>query len=618
MKKITFLLIALAIQHLTLSAQKNYQVSIDLTKAENDRLTVNIVAPKITESDAIFIIPKIVPGTYAISNFGKFVSNLVATDKKGNHLTVEHSDDNTWKIADAKKLYKISYEVDDTWDTKQIKQYIFEPSGTDIEKDSVFVVNTFGFIGYLKGRENLPFKVSITKPKGFYGSTSLIAEKSKKKEVDVYKTNNYHALADAPMMYCLPDTSWIKVANADVLISVYSPNKRASATSLVNDIRPILEAHKNYLGGTLPVNKYAFIIYLTNKFEDLKGYGALEHRQSCFILLPGEFTQEFLSEQLKDIASHEFLHIVTPLGIHSEEIGNFDYIEPKMSKHLWLYEGLTEYGAHHSQLKSSVIDLNVFSERIKTKIQTSQKQFKDTLPFTELSEQTLDKYKSQYMNVYQKGALIGLCLDVKLRQLSSGTYGTQQMLQDLGKLYGESRSFKDDELFDKIASISYPEIRTFFSKYVEGNQPLPLDEIFNLLGLEYKPDFQQTELETRLRIEFPFDSLKNSYVLEEENQSAMTKLGKRLSFKKGDILVSINGNKFTKENLIELFSAFRTNAKKADTLTFVVKRKISNEEKELTLKTDIREETKKFILLKQMDNASAAQLKLREAWMGRK
>ena len=34
---------------------------------------------------------------------------------------------------------------------------------------------------------------------------------------------------------------------------------------------------------------------------------------------------------------------------HSEEIGNFDFQKPKMSRHLWLYEGLTEYAAHHTQ-----------------------------------------------------------------------------------------------------------------------------------------------------------------------------------------------------------------------------------------------------------------------------
>jgi predicted metalloprotease with PDZ domain len=36
----------------------------------------------------------------------------------------------------------------------------------------------------------------------------------------------------------------------------------------------------------------------------------------------------------------------TPLSIHSKEIQDFDYNDPKMSQHLWMYEGVTEYFAN--------------------------------------------------------------------------------------------------------------------------------------------------------------------------------------------------------------------------------------------------------------------------------
>jgi predicted metalloprotease with PDZ domain len=35
-------------------------------------------------------------------------------------------------------------------------------------------------------------------------------------------------------------------------------------------------------------------------------------------------------------------HIITPLSIHSKEIQDFDYNDPKMSQHLWMYEGVTD------------------------------------------------------------------------------------------------------------------------------------------------------------------------------------------------------------------------------------------------------------------------------------
>jgi predicted metalloprotease with PDZ domain len=137
-KVLTLLLILLAT---SVWAQKNYKVEIDLTKASADQLAVEILTPKVSTDQIDFHVPKIVPGTYAISNFGSFVSNFKAFDQTGNVLTTSHPDANTWKIENAKKLYKITYTIDDTWDTPQVKEDVFEPGGTSFEKDTAFVLN---------------------------------------------------------------------------------------------------------------------------------------------------------------------------------------------------------------------------------------------------------------------------------------------------------------------------------------------------------------------------------------------------------------------------------------------------------------------------------------------
>jgi predicted metalloprotease with PDZ domain len=60
---------------------------------------------------------------------------------------------------------------------------------------------------------------------------------------------------------------------------------------------------------------------------------------------------------MKDVVSHEFFHIVTPLTIHSKEIHYFDYNSPKMSN-LWMYEGVTEYFAIFSNQSSLILKKN--------------------------------------------------------------------------------------------------------------------------------------------------------------------------------------------------------------------------------------------------------------------
>src|SRR5215470_8830589 len=91
-----------------INAQGNYHYSVDLTKVNNDQLSVELIAPPIQQKDIIFYFPKIVPGTYMNSNYGKYVHDLKAFDKTGASLPVTQSGDNSWAIKNADKLSRIS------------------------------------------------------------------------------------------------------------------------------------------------------------------------------------------------------------------------------------------------------------------------------------------------------------------------------------------------------------------------------------------------------------------------------------------------------------------------------------------------------------------------------
>ncbi|HEV7347936.1 peptidase M61 [Telluribacter sp.] len=618
MKKANYLVLLVlltASQHVF--AQKQYQFSVDLTQPQNDKLTVSLLTPAIKQKEAVYNLPKIIPGTYSINNYGSYASNFQAFDKKGKSLNVERIEKNSWKIANANKLHRITYQVDDTWDSPEIKEDVFEPSGTNIQQDTIFVLNPFGFFGYFQGMERQPYQVTVTKPSGFYGSTSLVNQNkgaNGASNQDVFVTNDYHELADAPIMYNRPDTVWLKVGNADILVSVFSPNSKVATKSLAADIKPVLEAQKDYLGGTLPIDKYAFIIYMSDN-KNLTRYGALEHSLSSFYYLPESMSSEQLSKTMKDVAAHEFFHILTPLNIHSEEIGNFDYINPRMSQHLWLYEGLTEYAAHHAQLQAGIIDLETYLGRQEEKIEHALTRYNDTLSFTEMSRNVLDTYKDEYQNVYEKGALIGLSLDLRLRQLSGGKYGTKDLMRDLSKTYGKDRSFKDEELFDKIAQLTYPEIREYFRKHVEGGEPLPLGELFGAIGVEFDPAGEKKELEKGFGVNFALVPGTKTIMI--ANVANATDLGQRLGLKQMDQIQSVNGQPFNLETYASVLQSYDEDFKLGDNVTFVVKRKVSEDEtREETLTADLREATITFPTLKPEANPTPQELQLRQSWMG--
>src|SRR5690606_28464644 len=97
--------IALWISSLSLWGQSNssaaYQYSINLTAVVNDQINVQLIPPVLSENEVIFRLPKIVPGTYSIYDFGRFATDFQVVAKKGETCTVEKLDLNSWKISNA-------------------------------------------------------------------------------------------------------------------------------------------------------------------------------------------------------------------------------------------------------------------------------------------------------------------------------------------------------------------------------------------------------------------------------------------------------------------------------------------------------------------------------------
>ncbi len=568
--------------------QKNVNLyTVDLVNIQKDKVQVTLITPKIQKQSIVYHFPKIVPGTYSNDDYGRYISNFKAFDSNGKELKVIKQGLNSYKILKAKKLFKINYTVDDTWDSPEIKgEYIFEPAGTNINQNNIFAINTHGFIGYFEQLKHFKSKITFLRPNNFYGSSSTIDIKTENNS-DTFSYNNYMEMVDAPIMYCKPDTSVLKIGGAEVLISVYSPNNKVTSKEIAKNIETLLEAQKKYLGDTLPIKKYAFLIILSDSVKH--AYGALEHSFSSFYYLP-EGDAEELSQTIKDVCAHEFFHIVTPLNIHSEEIENFDYNAPKMSEHLWLYEGMTEYAAGHMQAKYGLISIDKYLEIIRNKITNMLNDFDDHLPFTEMSKEVLIKHKKQYSNVYEKGALIGLCLDIKLRELTNGKYGTQDMMKDLSKVYGKNKAFKDNELFDKIIEITkQPSLKEFFDKYVSGSHSLPINEIFNSVGIDY----HKSKIEKVLSLGFDEKALDlntTTQMIYIKNFEQLNLFGKKLGLKQNDEFVSLNGESLALKDFGNTIKKIYGTLKIGEKITLVVNRKNENNStKQQTLVAEIEE-----------------------------
>jgi len=592
------------------------KTTLNLTKVVNDKVPVTINPGEFQTDNVVYRLPKVVQGTYAISDFGKYIDSFKALDYNNKELVVNKLDNSSWEIKNATKLDKITYLVNDTFDSESTvkENKIFSPSGTNIDDDN-YVLNLFGFVGYFDSLKNAQYALDIISPtKTDYKRSSALKSTGSKINTDKttttsYFANRYFDIADNPMMYGNLDVEEFPLDDIKITLSVYSPNGTHSAKEIGKAMKTMMLAQKKYLGDVNATSHYHIFLFLAAQNETAPtGFGALEHHTSTTVVMPEAMPVSALIKSLVDIVSHEFFHIVTPLSVHSEDVHYFDYHKPTFSKHLWMYEGVTEYFATLFQVNQGLVDEAEFYSKIMGKIQTASG-MNDAMSFTKMSENILDEpYKAQYGNVYQKGALIGMCIDIILREESNGHRGILSLMKELSLKYGKNKPFEDDKLIEEITTMTYPSIGEFLQTHVVGDTPINYNDFFAKAGLTVKES-----------------KVKTNYI---QNDGALiltgspdkgiffTDLVSANSFwheqgaKPNDIIKKINGQEVTLQNANQIFGLV-FNWQPGTDIDVVLER----EGKEINIKTKT---TQSYTIGKGLqldDNATIKQKELLKAWL---
>ena len=527
--------------------------SIDLINVVEDRVQVDLNPGAFTTSTVIFRIPKTVPGTYSSDNYGKYIQDFKALDYKGAELKATKLDDNSWSVANGVNLDKVQYWVNDTYDTEnEVEDAVFSPAGTNIAVGSNFMLNLHGFVGYFDGFKEVPYSILINKPADLIATTTLSIEPNRKPDSlwDGFLAKRYFDVIDNPIMYAKPNTESFEINGITVTLSLFSPNNVYKAADLKERMVSMMGAQKKFLGEVDSTKEYNILLYLSDvNIPDANGYGALEHHTSTVVVLPEAMDIGRLEQAMVDVVSHEFFHIVTPLSVHSKEIQYFDFNDPKMSQHLWMYEGTTEYFANLFQVQQGLISEDDFYVRMLGKINNAEF-YDDNMSFTEMSKNILEQpYEPNYANVYEKGALINMCLDIILREKSNGEKSMLWLMKELSKKYGTDVPFEDDTLFGEIVSITYPEVDVFLKQHVIGDTPIDYEVYFEKVGLATNDVQESTGYFFDGQIPYMDVDVQNDSVVFIRENIELNSFFEDLKLQGGDIFKTINGQDINLETL---------------------------------------------------------------------
>lgn len=586
MKKQFFLALFLVV-FVSLQNFSQHKFFIDLNDRADDLFKVTLIPDKLTDQNKIYQFAATAPGTYQIMDIGRYVKSFKAFDIAGNEIPVSNVSTNQWEISNPQAVVKIKYEIAETFDTPMTTNPVYPMCGSSLENDHA-LINGQTVFGYFHGMQKYPMEVKLLYPDEWTIGTAL-----KKNNNGFYYAPSYDFIVDSPILLGNLSKASEKIQNTTIDVFTYSKKGLIKSNNILLGLEDILNATSQFLNG-LPVERYVFLFH----FEDFSA-GAWEHNySSIYVMKEDTLTERYMTE-LRSTAAHEFFHIVTPLLIHSELVENFNYEKPVMSKHLWFYEGVTEWASDILQLRDFLVSIEDFLLQVRQKL-TINDGFDSSISLTELGINSTER-QDQYFNIYNKGAVVATLLDIRLLELSKGKKGLRELILDLAKKYGSNKSFSEENFFNELVNMTYPEIRDFINKYIDGNEKLPIKEYFTKIGIDY---FELAGVDSsRIALGFGIGFKDDKFIITsvDANNSENLKIG--------DILYKYEGEEITLKNAQQLLAPLGK-LKVGDSFIITILR--DGEVHEVNITMQPRQIKHVFKL---MENPTNEQKYLREMWM---
>jgi predicted metalloprotease with PDZ domain len=426
------------------------------------------------EDPVSLVMPSWTPGSYLLREFPRHVQNFSAESGNGTALPWRKTDKNTWRVESEGGDLRIRYEV--YANELTVRTSHLDASHGYVNGTSVFM--------YVDGREREPLTLQIDVPGDWRITTALPAGE----RPGCFLATGYDELADSPIEMGTHETIEWEIDGRSHRYALWGRGNY-DAEQLVADTSKIVLATKA-LFGSLPYEQYTFIVHLVSS-----GYGGLEHRNSTSLLVDRWTFRGKEYEQFLGLVAHEFFHVWNGKRIRPEPLGPFDYTRENYTRNLWVIEGLTTYYTDLVLRRAGTISVERYLERLSEAINRLQ-----SLPgrrVQSLEESSFDTWIKFYrpdehtpnaqISYYQKGALVGLLLDLKIREATANQRSLDDVMRVLWERYGEQDiafpEFGDGGIEAVAEEVCGEDLTPFFDAYLRGTEELDYERYLSAAGL---------------------------------------------------------------------------------------------------------------------------------------
>jgi predicted metalloprotease with PDZ domain len=540
-------------------------------------------------------------GRYEILNLANGVRGFKAVNEKGEALPVAKSDKGTWRVQTRPgDQVTVSYELYANLLGERTRH--IDDTHAYLDASGVFV--------YADAYRAQPVSVKLDVPAGWQSRSGMEAGNC----AHCFVAPSYDVLVDSPIETGIHQFYTSQVDGKQIDLAIWGRGNY-DGKQMMQDLDKIVAQTGKLFGGQYPYQKrYLFIVHATDGVG-----GATEHINSTVIQIPRwRFHEHKDYLRFLDTAAHEFFHTWNVKAYRPKEMVPYDYQHENYNPLLWVAEGNTSYFEELITLRAGLQKRDEFMETFAKSIEDYRHtpgRFQQSASASSfdawIADSDPDRARNASVNIYPKGQLLGLAMDLTLRQQTRGAKGLEDVHRILYARHSVAQGGYDPADFRAaLQQVSGQDWSGWWNRYVDGIDELPFDSLLNEVGVQALVDVpkdadDKQEWWAGWRVREGSDP---AVVTQVERDSPAWKAG----VVPGDTLLAVNGVRVQAKDLGDKLSSVADAGN--DKAPFKVHLFRRDELREVELSPVLQPKGK--FKLKALDKPTGAQKLLNAAWLG--
>ena len=454
--------------------------AVSLAQREQNLFHVTMSVPNV-DRELVVAMP-VWNALYQVRDFAHRVERLQALDREGKPLAVSKSDPQTWHVQ-ASGTVTLDYLI--LWDEPS-------PFNSDVNSSHAFL-NFAEVLLYVPSRRNEEVLLNFDDvPAAWRIAVALDHAGPPADARASFIAPSYDALVDAPAELGPFEQFSIEAGKAQIDVAVHAAPPGLggklswSREQLTEQIRRIVVT-ETALMRDIPFRRFLFIYHF-----GIGGGGGMEHSNSTAISLAA-------GADAAGVTAHEFFHLWNVKRIRPQCMEPVDFSREQPCDALWFAEGVTSTFGAYTLLRSGLWSREQFFSDLGGEIESLAA--RPAHEWQSAQEASLNAWFEKYplyrrgslsISYYNKGQLLGLLLDILLRENTANRAGLDDLLRDLNARYAKQGQFYENSAGLRAAAerLAGPAARQnledFFRRYVSGTDELPMADFLARAGLELR------------------------------------------------------------------------------------------------------------------------------------